>query len=130
MYATEALLEIKKEIVEKKINKNLLSTYSYGRIYTKYDDLKKHRDRPECEYSVTVCIDSCGTYDWPIYMDGERYHLKPGDGIIYKGCNFWHWREEFLGDWQYQCFLHYVDKNGPYHKHVNDRRKVLGDNNI
>lgn len=127
MYVTEAILKLKKKTIEEKLNKELLPTYSFSRIYTKYDELKKHTDRPECEYSVTVFVDSCGTYDWPIYMDNKAYHLSPGDAVIYKGCDFLHWREEFLGDWHYQIFLHYVDKKGQYSNHIRDKRKAFGD---
>ena len=77
-------------------------------IYKKFDTLFRHKDRPECEYSVTLMMDSCGT-EWPIFLDGTPINLKPGDGIVYKGCEAWHWRETFKGDYHAQCFLHYYD---------------------
>tara|TARA_R110000803_G_C11982509_1_gene320943 strand:+ start:2463 stop:2993 length:531 start_codon:yes stop_codon:yes gene_type:complete len=127
MTVTEALLVNKLKLMREKTGKKLVPSNSFSRIYTKYCFLGKHTDRPTCEYSVTVFIDSCRTYEWPLYIDGVPYHLEPGDAIIYEGCNYEHWREEFLGDWHFQCFLHYVDEEGPYSDHVYDKRKTLGD---
>mgnify|MGYP003120860093 FL=1 len=63
---------------------------------------------------------------WPIFMDGTSVELEAGDAVIYSGCEVEHWREEFLGDYHSQFFLHYVDKNGP-HKELNlDNRFYLG----
>jgi len=122
-----ALLVNKLDFIKKLTKKNLGPTNSYWRIYNKYSYLKEHTDRPTCEYSATVFVDSCGTYDWPIKMKGKNYSLKPGQAILYKGCDWKHSREEFLGDWQFQCFLHFVDLDGPNKDHLLDRRKVLGD---
>jgi hypothetical protein len=36
----------------------MLPTYSYARIYANGDELKKHRDRPACEVSVTLHLGS------------------------------------------------------------------------
>ena len=90
------------------VGAKVMPTYSYWRSYTMGDILPKHKDRPECQYSVTLMIDSCGT-EWPIYLDGTPINLKPGDGIVYKGCEAEHWRETFKGDYHAQCFLHYYD---------------------
>ena len=87
--------------------------------------LKKHIDRPSCEVSVTVCVDSCGE-DWPIYMNGKPIILKPGDAAMYLGCEVEHWREEFMGDYQSQFFLHYVDKNGKNKEYALDSRPFIG----
>jgi hypothetical protein len=94
-------------------------------MYTVNADLKKHKDRPACEVSVTVMIGSDGT-KWPIYMDGTELNLEPGDAAIYLGCEIEHWREKFKGDWQAQTFLHYVDKNGLNKEWVKDKRLLYG----
>lgn len=100
-------------------------TYTFWRLYTMFSDLKPHTDRPACEVSVTVMIDSCGT-KWPIFMDGVELNLEPGDAAVYQGCEVKHWREEFKGDWQAQAFLHYVDKNGKNAEFRLDGRRCLG----
>ena len=122
---TESLLLRKKHILENESGLELLPTYSFSRVYTKFADLKKHIDRPSCEVSVTVCVDSCGE-DWPIYMNGKPIILKPGDAAMYLGCEVEHWREEFMGDYQSQFFLHYVDKNGKNKEYALDSRPFIG----
>jgi hypothetical protein len=104
--------------MEKETGKKLLATYSYWRMYTKYSHLKKHKDRPSCEISVTVNVGSDGT-DWPIIIEDNPIHLKTGDAAIYLGCELEHGREEFKGDWCAQTFLHYVDADG------NNKRFIL-----
>lgn len=117
-----SVLKKLKEVTQKRLE----PTYSFLRIYNRYATLQEHIDRDSCEYSVTVHIDSCGTYDWPIKMNGVNYSIKPGEAILYKGIDWKHSRDEFLGDWHAQCFLHYVDIDGPRKDFVYDKRKVLG----
>lgn len=117
----EFLLNDKKHIVESNTNLKLNSTYSFWRCYTYGSELTKHTDRPSCEISVTVNISSDGT-DWPIFLGGNSISLKPGDGVIYKGCDVEHWREVFNGDYQIQTFLHYVNANGPFKEFKGDRK--------
>jgi len=120
----EILLELKKPIIEKITSLKLFSTYSYWRMYTYGADLPKHTDRPSCEISATVHLS--GTSDnFPIYMDGEAIHTKPGDAIIYKGIELPHWRNELEDDFQCQVFLHYVDQNGLYKDYKYDKRKSI-----
>lgn len=124
---TDALLITKKTLMEKETGLKLLPTYTFWRMYTYYADLKKHRDRPSCEYSVTVKINSCGV-SWPIFMEssGTGIDLENGDAVIYRGCELEHWRENFKGDWHAQTFLHYVNANGPHKEWALDKRPLLG----
>lgn len=121
----ESLMLSKKSLVEKETGKKLLATYSYWRMYTKYSNLKKHKDRPSCEISATINIGSDGT-DWPIYMEGDPIYLKPGDAAIYLGCELEHYREEFKGDWCAQTFIHYVDAEGANVSFEKDNRPYWG----
>ena len=123
--AMESLMLNKLSRMEYETGLELLPTYAFWRMYSWNADLKKHKDRPSCEVSVTVCIGSCGT-SWPIYMDGVECDLQPGDAAIYMGCEVEHWRNNFEGDWQAQTFLHYVDKNGPYRNFFKDNRRLYG----
>ena len=122
---TDALLIKLTPIIEKNIDDLLLPSYSYTRIYTKFGDLKKHKDRPSCEISATIHLASDGT-KWPIYMNGEGITLEPGDGVIYLGTQLEHWREEFFGDWYAQVFLHWVLKEGKYKDFYKDKRNYFG----
>jgi len=109
----ESILLLKRKKMEEETNLELIPTYGFSRVYTYLAVLDKHKDRPACEVSVTVMVGSSGE-DWPIYMNNKKIILKPGDAVVYHGTEVEHWREEFLGDWHSQFFLHYVDKNGPY----------------
>lgn len=122
---TDALLVKSNSLVNEKTSLNLIPTYSFGRIYTKFATLKKHTDRPSCEISVTIQVGSDGT-PWPIFMGGEKVLLEDGDGVIYKGREVPHWRDEFEGDWHSQIFLHYVEKDGKYKDHFMDKRELFG----
>jgi PKHD-type hydroxylase len=50
---------------------------------------------------------------------------KPGDGVLYKGCEIEHYRPEFTGDEYVQVFLHYVDADGPHKDYVYDSASEL-----
>jgi len=118
----EALLSQKKQHISELFCKKLFPTYSYGRIYYFGSEMKKHTDRPSCDYSVTVCLRK--QKDYPIYMDGEAIELEEGDACIYRGCEVEHWREKCQSREHIQLFMHYVEEsNIKYHY---DGRKRLG----
>jgi hypothetical protein len=124
---TDSLLLKKIPLMEKETGLQLYPTYSFWRMYTKYAKLGKHIDRPACEISVTVMLGADEeSNSWPIYIDGTPIYMKQGDAAIYLGCESMHWREEFNGDWHAQCFLHYVDKNGPNKDQIRDGRPIFG----
>ena len=125
---------------------NLAPTYSYWRLYKKGDVLKRHKDRPSCEVSTTLCLGYNNSnlkdkkkdwqkYNWPMLVDktggfgnkGVPIHMEPGDMIVYRGCEIEHWREPFLGQDHAQVFLHYNNIDGPYGTNcVYDGRHALG----
>jgi len=121
----ESVLLNKKDLISHECGLELLPTYSFWRMYTKFQHLPKHRDRPSCEISVTACIMK-DDKDWPIFIDGNPISLEPGDACIYLGCESLHWREELQGDHNAQVFLHYVDKNGPKAEFCLDKRDFWG----
>ena len=110
-------------------------TYSYWRLYKQGDVLKRHKDRPSCEISTTLClgydVSNLGyNYNWPIFVKNKDnieipILLEPGDMVLYKGCILEHWREPFLGNNHAQVFLHYNDKNGKFNN-LYDNRPELG----
>jgi hypothetical protein len=52
-------------------------------------------------------------------------HMKPGDMLIYRGCDIEHWREPFIGKNHAQVFLHYNEKND-LNDNIYDGRPMLG----
>ena len=130
--AMETLLQQVKPVMEKHTNLKLSETYSYARIYKKGDVLARHKDRYSCEISTTLNL---GGDAWPIYLDptgkkgqaGIKVNLKPGDMLIYSGCDLEHWREEFKGKDCAQVFLHYNKANSKAAKeNYLDKRPLLG----
>ncbi len=99
------------------IEESVLPTYTYARIYKNGEVLKRHRDRPACEISLTLHIG--GDTSWPIGIQkptGEEVSLdlNQGDAMLYLGCVADHWRDTpFSGQNYSQVFLHYVRSNGP-----------------
>lgn len=103
----ETLLQKVKPIMEKESGLNLIETYSYARIYKKGDELIRHKDRYSCEISTTMNL---GGDDWAIFLEPDiKVDLKPGDMLMYRGCDLEHWREPFEGNDCGQVFLHYND---------------------
>ena len=132
----DALLQNSTDFVSNVINKELIPTYSYWRMYITNNELKRHKDRESCEFSTTLCLgyDSSNVkddnYNWPIYIKthgGKEkcVNLNTGDMVIYKGCDVEHWRNVYKGLNHAQVFLHYNEKNGK-HGIKYDDREFLG----
>ena len=130
--------------MEKVTGLKLYPAYTYARIYKKGDELKRHKDRFSCEISTTMNL---GGDDWPIYLSpnenvgipdgkkitaeskakGIKVDLKPGDMLVYSGCELEHWREKFKGKECIQVFLHYNNRKTPgSKKNMFDKRLHLG----
>jgi hypothetical protein len=142
--AMETLLLKCQPGMEKATGLKLYPAYTYARIYKKGDELKRHKDRFSCEISTTMNL---GGDDWPIYLEpnpkkggvkpgvgyvsdntkGVRVDLKPGDMLVYSGCELEHWREKFKGKECVQVFLHYNNRKTPGAKdNMFDKRPHLG----
>jgi len=137
--------------MEKATNLKLYPAYTYARIYKKGDILKRHKDRFSCEISTTMNL---GGDPWPIYLNpnpkaghtygphfgehniqrysptkdkGVKVDLKPGDMLVYSGCELEHWREKFKGKECVQVFLHYNNRKTPGARdNMFDKRPHLG----
>ena len=130
--------------MEKVTGLKLYPAYTYARIYKKGDILHRHKDRFSCEISTTMNL---GGDPWPIYLSphenvgvpdgknittiskakGIKVDLKPGDMLVYSGCELEHWREKFKGKECVQVFLHYNNRKTPGSKdNMFDKRPHLG----
>ena len=142
-HVMETLLMKVLPVMKEKTGLNLVPTYSYARVYEKGSELKRHKDRPSCEISTTLCIgyDNSNVdaskypdWDWPMFVgpktgeigtEGMPIHMKPGDMLIYRGDVVEHWREPLWGNNHAQVFLHYNEKEGQYDIPY-DGRPLLG----
>ena len=62
-----------------------------------------------------------------IYKKGVKVDLKPGDMLVYSGCELEHWRNKFKGKECVQVFLHYNNRKTPGAKdNMFDKRPHLG----
>lgn len=130
--AMESMLLYLQKIIEDGTGLSLHPTYSYYRVYRNGDKLVPHKDRPSCEISATMCFNYSYTtqeLNWPIFMEGNKIILTPGDLVIYRGCELNHWRELLTHStevWHVQGFFHYVDAAGPYSEFKYDKRSSIG----
>jgi hypothetical protein len=130
--AMETLMLKCQSIMEKTTGLKLTPAYTYARIYKNGDVLKRHKDRFSCEISTTLNL---GGDPWPIYLEpsgkeglkGIKVELKPGDMLVYSGCELEHWRNKFKGKEHIQAFLHYNNRKTPGAKeNMFDKRPHLG----
>lgn len=99
----------------------LKKTNDFGRIYTKNAILRNHRDQWHCEYSITINLlnDPEGSV-WPFMTQKSKdnewtvYEMTPGDGVVYKGTELFHKRDELLYNECYQWFFHFIEVGGQY----------------
>ena len=131
-------------VMEKITGLKLTPAYTFARIYKKGDVLKRHKDRFSCEISTTMNL---GGDPWALYLSpnenvgipdgknittqskakGIKVDLKPGDMLVYSGCELEHWRNKFKGKECIQVFLHYNNRKTPGAKeNMFDKRPHLG----
>ena len=130
--AVETLMLKCQPIMEKITGLKLTPAYTYARIYKNGDVLKRHKDRFSCEISTTMNL---GGDPWALYLEpsgkegmkGIKVDLKPGDMLVYSGCELEHWRNKFKGKECIQVFLHYNNRKTPGAKeNMFDKRPHLG----
>jgi hypothetical protein len=142
--AMETLMLKCQPSMEKITGLKLTPAYTFARIYKHGDVLKRHKDRFSCEISTTMNL---AGDPWPIYLSpnenvgipdgkkitveskakGIKVDLKPGDMLVYSGCELEHWRNKFNGKECIQVFLHYNNRKTPGAKeNMFDKRPHLG----
>jgi hypothetical protein len=99
-------------------------SYVYLASYLSGAELKKHTDREQCEFSVTLCLDFSPEPEletsWPIRLDTAEgtvtVYQALGDGLVYRGTRVPHYRDVLgAGHTSTSIFFHYVpaDFAGP-----------------
>ena len=99
-------------------------SYVYLASYVSGAELKKHIDRPQCEFSVTLCLDFSPEPEratsWPILLDTAEGSVTVnqalGDGLVYRGTKVPHYRSVLAeGHMSTSIFFHYVPEtfSGP-----------------
>lgn len=92
-------------------------SYVYLASYLAGAELKKHIDRAQCEFSVTLCLDFSPepglATPWPIRLDTSQgsvtVYQGVGDGLVYRGTQVPHSRNVLArGYTSTSIFFHYV----------------------
>ena len=92
-------------------------SYVYSACYLSGAELKKHMDREQCEFSVTVCLDFSPDPEketpWPIQLETPSGRVSIyqalGDGLVYRGTRVPHYRDVLAeGRTSTSIFFHYV----------------------
>lgn len=117
--------------VEEVVGKKLLPTYTYARIYFNGAELLPHKDRDECEHSVSLSLGGTSSALWPLWFKNEDAEpeyaaMYEGDAVIYQGNKVNHWRDAFEGETQFQLFMHYVEAEGEHKDQLFDTRPYIG----
>jgi hypothetical protein len=97
--------------------KTVKPSYVYMASYLSGAQLKKHTDRVQCEFSVTLCLDfspePLQATSWPICLDSPAGRVKVyqalGDALVYRGTKLPHYRNVLPeGNTSTSIFFHYV----------------------
>ncbi|MBZ5688994.1 MAG: hypothetical protein LAP86_28640 [Acidobacteriia bacterium] len=92
-------------------------SYVYLASYLSGAELKKHVDREQCEFSITLCLDFSPepilATPWPIQLDAPTgtvtVYQALGDGLAYRGTRLPHYRSPLgSGQTSTSIFFHYV----------------------
>ena len=96
---------------------SLKPSYVYSASYQGAAQLERHRDRPQCDFSITFCLDYTpepdGATHWPILLDAPAGRVTVyqaiGDALLYRGCRLPHYRHPLWKDaTSTSMFFHYV----------------------
>lgn len=99
-------------------------SYVYVASYQPGARLPKHTDRPQCEFSISLCLDftpePAGRTSLPLCLETGQGTVKIfqhlGDGLLYRGCELPHFRTVLPRNCtSTSIFFHYVrrDFSGP-----------------
>lgn len=92
-------------------------SYVYLASYLSGAELKKHIDREQCEFSITLCLDFSPepplATPWPICLQTPTgtvtVYQALGDGLAYRGTRLPHYRSKLgHGQTSTSIFFHYV----------------------
>ena len=123
------------------LQRELLPTYSYFRVYRQSDICRVHSDRPSSEHGISLTLAYSDDKLWdlqvgkertePLYaaredfgsMDYSSIAMEVGDAVLYQASHYAHGRmEPNPNRWSAHFFMFYVDRNGPYRDYAFDQR--------
>jgi hypothetical protein len=96
-----------------------MPSYSLLGVYHPGAVLRRHLDRPQCEWNMSLVLDADPDVPlaeaWPLFIEagGEAFpvRLAVGDAVLYSGTKSWHWREALPeGRKTAAAFFHFVPR--------------------
>jgi hypothetical protein len=82
------------------VQRTLLPSYTWSYRYLPGATLERHRDRPQCRWNISLCVDTDAPDDrvsWPLHLQEDRgpcaLPTELGEAVLYSGTDTWHWRE-------------------------------------
>jgi hypothetical protein len=104
-------------IVSAIVGEAVKPSYVYFASYLSAAELKKHTDRPQCEFSVNLCLDFSPEPElatsWPLRLETPEgsvtIYQALGDALIYRGTKLSHYRLPLEAEHtSTSIFFHYV----------------------
>ena len=109
------------KLVSNIVGRTVLPSYSFLGCYHEGSVLRRHTDRPSCQYNLSIVYDMCDlegnpVEPWPIYLHANKKtvacNLEPGSGVVYRGTDIEHWRDALpAGQRAIVCFYHFVNED-------------------
>jgi hypothetical protein len=105
------------KIVSRLVGEPVKPSYVYTAAYQAGARLKKHTDREQCEFSISLCVDyspePATATPWPLHLDTPRgtvaVYQALGDVLLYRGRDLPHYRGTLAeGNSSTSIFFHYV----------------------
>jgi hypothetical protein len=79
-------------LVEKVLQRRLTPTYSYLSMYGENGICPPHRDKPECQWTLDLCVKQ--DKPWPLSVESGSFFMKENEALIYSGTDQLHWRDK------------------------------------
>ena len=108
--------------VSKIVNKELIPTFCYTRMYFPESKLTAHRDREACEITVSHCHHG---EPWKIHIEEEDFITQTGTSLCYNGVEQSHCRISPTPFKALYSFYSWVEKDGKYDEFKYDGSEKL-----
>jgi hypothetical protein len=108
--------------VSKILNKELIPSFCFTRMYFEGSKLNFHKDRPSCEIILSHCHYG---KPWKIYVEEEAFMTETGTSICYEGNKNVHGRITPIANNALYSFYSWVEKDGEYYDWKYDKSKKL-----
>jgi hypothetical protein len=94
--------------LEETVGRPVKPSYSFVACYADGGRVPAHVDRAQCRYTLDLCLEGDG--EWPLFVAGRPYALRPNQALVYRGCELEHHREtKPAGARAHLVFFHFVD---------------------